>query len=941
MPTLKSKGFTLLEIIISLGLMVMSIMAISRLYATYLQLTANEKFKITASSLANQKIETIRNLPYHKIGTLGGIPAGTILPMEIMNRNGYDYTVSTEVLYIDDPFDGTYNPGQVSNPYDINNPEVIFYWDANSVTNNQSPQKGAGVISTPISLTTASGVIGLGAFFNPGNQSDYARFDVANNIDLTRGRIGFWYQVTNRNISSDRFLFNLNSCTGEFSLKRKNSNKLELRYGQTVGMTPAEYLSTNPIQWELGRWYFIEIVWNSAENEILLLLDNEEIGFRTGDTFNPPTNCSSAFIGNSSIYGTQNADGIIDEIYILNNPFPTNVPQDFLNTDYKRVKVTVSWQTPFGLQSISMLTDVAPVGIESTDGGGTLIINVFNSEGQPVPQASVNITNQEIIPIVDLQLTTDDNGRLLIPGAPASDKYNISVTKTNFSTDATYEPTIDFPTPFRPQVSVIASRSTEVSFAIDLFSTLTIKSVSRDLPGNWEMSNGPTSTPYYEGKIIAGSNVFFNVWQDFRDDLNNPKTFGQSYTFTGDKIWSNDIAIAQAPQQSKADLTIDENDNFYIVWQSNYLGQYDIFINKHNSSGIDLWSGQKKATQNNLSQKIDPQLTYASGTIFVVWQDNRDDTGDIYLNILDQNGNYQIVSDSKINTDLGNAVQSQPKIVADTTNNALVAWLDNRNGLKDIYLTKIDQTGNKLWSSELKVNSEIPSIDHDNFSLTTDQNNNIYITWSDDRTGQANIYWQKIDTDGNKLFFIDQELITQANLAQQTNPKIVCDLNNDLFIAWQDNRGGQQDIFTHKLDSDGNTIWPQEQQINLNSEGDQYLVDTTIYEGTKLALSWTDWHTDYPSVWNATLADQLTENIIPNYDFILSGTKLIYQEPDQLKYLANLKTNSQGELTITNLEWDSYQITNNDTFYNLLMSEPILPFLIPAGTSTMIKLIVN
>ncbi len=930
-------GFTLLEIIITLGIMVLTVAAISRLYSTYLRLTSDEKFKITAASLANQKIEIIRNLPYQKIGTLGGIPAGSIPPVEIVERNGYNYTVKTDILYVDDPFDGTYEVGEVNNPYRIDNPEVIFYWNLDSVANNQAPQKGAGLITTPASLTTSYGVFGNSGYFNPGNQTDYAKFDIDSNILTTKGRIGFWYRATNKNISSDRYLFYLAGCNGEFSVKRKNSNKLELRYGQTPA---AEYLATKPQKWDEGKWYFIEVVWDTDNGQVLLFVNNEEIGFRSNETINPPLNCTSAYIGNNGPFGTQNADGAIDELYILNNPFPGNLAGDILNFDYKRVKITVSWDSPYGQKETFLMTDVAPKGIETTKGGGTLIINSYDSQGLPVPQANVHIVNQTLESPVDLELTTDNNGILTIPGAPVSSDYQITVTKPGFSTDQTYLPTDDFPTPIRPPVVVIEGKSTEVSFNIDKLSTLNIKTVSRSLPGNWEMHHGPTTTPYLYGKIIASGDKFFNVWEDYRDGI-NPRTYGQIYTFNGVAQWANDLAISLATNQLYPDITLDENENIYTTWYSNYSGNYEIYLNKHAVDGTDIWNTQKKAAQNTGSQKIKSQIIYADNKIYLTWQDNRNDQGDIYLNYLDLDGNWLPTGDIRVNNDTGSAVQSEVKIIKNNLNELIIGWLDNRNGANDIYLTKMDLTGNKIWSNEIKINNEATPVTHDNFSLATDSNNNIYIVWSDDRDGQYNIYWQKLDTDGVKLNVNDQTIITQSPSYQQINPKIAIDTNDDLFIAWQDNRSGSQDIYVQKLDTDGNNLWPQEQQINLYNNGDQTLNDITIYQETKLALAWTDWHTDQPSVWNATIPDQITENIIPNYDFTLVGSKLIYQNPDLAKFSVNLTTNSQGELSINNLEWDSYQIIDNDSFYNLLMSEPTIPFLLPAGTSTLIKLIIN
>lgn len=934
----KRLGFTLLEIIISLGIMILIVAAISQLYSTYLRLISDEKLKITAASLANQKIEIIRNLPYQKIGTLGGIPAGSIPQLEIVNRNGYDFSVKTEILYVDDPFDGTYAPDEVNNPYRIDNPEVIFYWNLDSVANNQAPQKGAGLITTAVSLTTTDGVINQAGYFNPGNQNDYVAFSIDENILYHKGRIGFWYRATNENISSDRYLFYLAGCNGEFSLKRKNSNKLELRYGLAPA---AEYLSTHPQKWDNGQWYFIEVIWDADNGLISLLVNNEEIGFRTNEIINPPVNCTTAYIGNNSPYGTQNADGSIDEFYILNNPFPNNYLEDFLNTDYKRIKISVSWQTPHGEQKISLFTDVTPPSIETNAGGGTLIINVFDSLGLPVPQANVNINNQLLEPAIDLQLQTNNNGQIIIPGTPASNNYNIVVSKANYSTDKTYEATTEYPNPTRPLVNIIEYRNTEVSFAIDKLSNLTIRSFSRNLPGNWAVPNGPTTTPYYASKIVAGTNNFFNVWQDFREDINNSKTYAQAYSFNGTKLWTNDLSISPVIPQLNPDITVDNENNIYTIWQSDFLGQNDLYLNKHTVNGTDLWNGYKKATHNYSSNKTQPQIIIASSTIFIVWQDERNDNGDIYLNSLNTNGDFIFANDIKINTDNSNTKQDKPKIIKDADNNLVLAWLDNRNGQNDIYLTKISQQGNLIWSSEQQINSEILPVDQNNFSLTSDQANNIYLFWSDDRTGQEKIYWQKIDEFGNKFFITDQEFTTQANNAQSINPLIISNQNDQIFVAWQDNRNGQNDIFVNKIDLDGNSLWPQEQQINLQQDGDQFLSDLTIYQTNKLALTWIDWQTGVPTIWNATLADQLTENIIPYYKFTLTGTKKIYNSPDLLKYKENLQTNSQGILIINNLEWDSYQVTNNDQNYNLILTEPSTPLLLPAETSTELKLIID
>jgi hypothetical protein len=59
-----------------------------------------------AVALANEKMEMIRNLPYAGVGTVGGVPSGTIAQQETVTRNGQAYTVRTDIRYVDDPYDG-------------------------------------------------------------------------------------------------------------------------------------------------------------------------------------------------------------------------------------------------------------------------------------------------------------------------------------------------------------------------------------------------------------------------------------------------------------------------------------------------------------------------------------------------------------------------------------------------------------------------------------------------------------------------------------------------------------------------------------------------------------------------------------------------------------------------------------------------------------------
>lgn len=166
-------------------------------------------------------------------------------------------------------------------------------------------------------------------------------------------------------------------------------------------------------------------------------------------------------------------------IIYIDDPFDGVAPDDTLNTDYKRVRVEVNWQGLLSSRPVILITDVAPRGIETTVGGGTLMINVFDAQGIKISQASVHIENNDLDPNILINTLTDSNGRVILPGSPESiEGYEIIITKEGYSTDRTYEiDPEDNPNPVKPNATVLEGELTKISFAIDKTSTKVINTL--------------------------------------------------------------------------------------------------------------------------------------------------------------------------------------------------------------------------------------------------------------------------------------------------------------------------------------------------------------------------------------------------------------------------------------------------------------------------------
>ena len=164
---------------------------------------------------------------------------------------------------------------------------------------------------------------------------------------------------------------------------------------------------------------------------------------------------------------------------ILDNKAPT----DTVPTDYKKARVSVAWPTKIGSKPVTAITNIAPKGIETTSGGGTLRIQVFDSVPQAVPQANVQVVNNLLQPVINVTGQADDNGEYLLPGAPiANSSYEIIISRGGYSTSQTYAITENNPNPNPGHLTVLEGEVTTKTFFIVPVATLRITGIKYPSP---------------------------------------------------------------------------------------------------------------------------------------------------------------------------------------------------------------------------------------------------------------------------------------------------------------------------------------------------------------------------------------------------------------------------------------------------------------------------
>ncbi len=130
-----SAGFTLIEVLIDVAIVTLITATIFSAFSGAFKSVGASKAKITAVSIASERMEIIRNMPYDSIGTTtSSYPPGQIPSEQTVVRNDVNFIINTYVNYVDDASDGTISTIPMDTyPYDYKRVEVRVRRSSNNI----------------------------------------------------------------------------------------------------------------------------------------------------------------------------------------------------------------------------------------------------------------------------------------------------------------------------------------------------------------------------------------------------------------------------------------------------------------------------------------------------------------------------------------------------------------------------------------------------------------------------------------------------------------------------------------------------------------------------------------------------------------------------------------------------------------------------------------
>lgn len=350
-----------------------------------------------------------------------------------------------------------------------------------------------------------------------------------------------------------------------------------------------------------------------------------------------------------------------------------------------------------------------------------------------------------------------------------------------------------------------------------------------------------------------------------------------------------DLPVLSTPNNAlDPSMAADDKGHVYIAWSDNRGGASGIYTNTFypgrgwSSRAVPITTGYPRPRDAQEGDATSPQICADnSGHVYVGWVDDRAvlaGTGkrDIYFRYSKDFGTtwYPEFTDERIDTDNPAIGKSEKlRIACDDKGNVYFVWEDDRTkaGRPEIFFRSLLVKFNKpsdfieyYQTPDVRINTgeEAGVFSATSPAITSDNNNNVYISWLDNREKPEDKIYRGIYTNyspnngtswNQSAIRIDSAPV--AGHLKYSAPVMGSDSNGNVYVAWIDDAGrptrgneyapdGTTDVyFNHS--NDFGVIWGKEdQRIEMPNYGDHQAIvkEVAVANNNKgvVVVAWTD-----------------------------------------------------------------------------------------------------
>ena len=262
-------------------------------------------------------------------------------------------------------------------------------------------------------------------------------------------------------------------------------------------------------------------------------------------------------------------------------------------------------------------------------------------------------------------------------------------------------------------------------------------------------------------------------------------------------------------------------DTLVVVWQSLSGTGANVTTNvflQRSTNGGTTWLASDLRVNSVIGQAEQPAIaTDGNGKVFLTWRDARNGKSEVFADVYDTtagtlSGNVAVS---------GGNPSEQITIAADAGGpNVYIAWTDLRSAKKVIRMSRSINSGAAFQGDGVIVNADSTFADASSPALAAGASR-VVVAWEDTRSGVADIRvnhsvdagatWQPTSARA--------DLGTVAGTSASTRPRVALGSAGLVFVAWEDARSGQRDIFANHSKDGGTTFQPLDLRMDVGMVG--------------------------------------------------------------------------------------------------------------------------
>ncbi len=241
--------------------------------------------------------------------------------------------------------------------------------------------------------------------------------------------------------------------------------------------------------------------------------------------------------------------------------------------------------------------------------------------------------------------------------------------------------------------------------------------------------------------------------------------------------------------------------------------------------------------------------------IAAVWSDERAGRSNIFATRSLDNGTTFAPS-VRVNDIPDKAHLYGATVAIDARGYLYAVWLDDRDGDQDIYFSRsLSQGTIDGFGASVKVNDDEtrdPAVDdfgdpeyvepaafQTHPIIVLGLKGAIYVAWQDYRRSQADIYFSK-SIDGGNTFARNVKVTDEFGSAGQLYPSMAVSPDGTISLAWHDHRKGNADIYFAKSVNEGESFSPNMKISDDETDTHQFSPSLTVDQNGHIYVAWHD-----------------------------------------------------------------------------------------------------